>query len=70
MVATGETCEDPWISVKTRLRFPPPLVISRIENILRARWGISVGELQKVPQQMRQYRLFSSNIYHIQSNHL
>lgn len=53
MSTLGDICEDPWITVATRKRFPSSMVISMIENVLRLMWGISIGELQRVPHTAR-----------------
>lgn len=53
MSAMGDRCEDPYISIATRKRFPSPMVINMIETILRTRWGISIMELQKVSHSKR-----------------
>lgn len=54
MAVLGDRCEDPWIIVATRQLFPSPIVVSIIETILRTRWGISSGELPKVPHNARE----------------
>lgn len=63
MSSFGDRCEDPWISIATRNRFPSPKVVNIIENILRARWGIFLGELQRISHTARKSCNYTSVLH-------
>ncbi|KAL4223715.1 hypothetical protein ACF0H5_017182 [Mactra antiquata] len=47
----GDKCDDPWLSVKTRMPNPGPKVVAMINDALMSLWGITVDHLQQVQHQ-------------------
>ncbi|KAL4232005.1 hypothetical protein ACF0H5_009583 [Mactra antiquata] len=44
----GDKCDDPSITIRTRMRFPDKRVIAMIHDALMQLWGIGVDELHRV----------------------
>ena len=55
-------CADPWASVKTRLRFPPPSILGIAEKHLLKLFGLTLAEMEHVPQLKRKYTFLDSSL--------
>ncbi|XP_052251779.1 uncharacterized protein LOC127858617 isoform X2 [Dreissena polymorpha] len=45
---TGQRCDDPWVSVHTRERFPSPKVLAKVDLALMQAIGVRLADLPRL----------------------
>ncbi|KAL4234549.1 hypothetical protein ACF0H5_006190 [Mactra antiquata] len=48
MSVSGNKCQDPWLSVKTRMPHPKPVVLAQIDKAMWDLWRAALTDLQPV----------------------